>query len=48
MRLSILVRQLWCSLSAAILFACAVVPRVEAQQAKAFDFAELEAARRSQ
>jgi CubicO group peptidase (beta-lactamase class C family) len=44
MRLSTLARQLWCSLSAALLVACAAVPRVEARQAKAFDFAELERA----
>lgn len=44
MRLSTFARQLWCGLSAALLVACAFVPRVEARQAKAFDFAELERA----
>lgn len=33
-----------CGLSAALLAVCAAVPRVEARQAKAFDFAELERA----
>jgi CubicO group peptidase (beta-lactamase class C family) len=44
MKQSTLVRQLWCSLSAALLIACAVMPRVEARQAKAIDFAELDKA----
>jgi CubicO group peptidase (beta-lactamase class C family) len=40
MRRSDFVRQLSGGLSAALLFACAVVPRAHARQAKAFDFAE--------
>lgn len=44
MRHSTLVRQLSRGLSAALLIACAVAARVEARQAKAIDFAELERA----
>src|SRR5688500_15125913 len=44
MRLSTIVRRLLCSLSAALLAACAATARVEARQAKAFDLAEIERA----
>ena len=42
MRHTTLARQLFCGLLAVLLVACAVAPRAVAQQAKAFDFAELE------
>lgn len=44
MSLSTRARRLPCVLTAALLFACAVAPRAEARQAKAFDFAELDRA----
>ena len=44
MRLSTLLRQLFCCLSAALLVVCADMPRVYGRQAKAFDFAELDKA----
>ena len=42
MKHSTLARQLPAILSAALIFACAVMPRVHARQAKAIDFAELD------
>src|ERR1044072_3433548 len=42
MRHSTLLRKLSCGMLAALLVACAVTPRADARQAKAFDFAELE------
>src|ERR1700749_2004230 len=44
MKRSTLVRQLSCGLLAAFVFACAVAPRADARQTKAFDFAELDKA----
>jgi CubicO group peptidase (beta-lactamase class C family) len=44
MRHATLARKLSCGLLAALVFACAVAPRVHARQAKAIDFAELDKA----